>query len=321
MTFDGRLFSGITVLAAVAESGSFVRAADALGLSPSGVSRAVARLEKRVGVRLLDRTTRSQTLTDEGRRLYEAVGPHLTGIEEAATAAAGSANVVQGKLRVNVDPFFSRTVLASRLADFLSRHPDLSLELIMRDDVGDLVADGFDLAVRFGPPPSGSLIARKLLETRIITVASPGYVAAYGKPANPEAVRTHQRIMFYNPVTARPFEWEFHRGKKVTEIPAEGRLLVSDVETMLEACMAGAGIAQVMEIGVEQIMRDGALVDIFPDWSDERFPLYALFPSRRHRAAKVEAFMHFCVESLSAVAPVTRRPVSVRGERSKRKGR
>ena len=151
MTFDGRLFSGITVLAAVAESGSFVRAADALGLSPSGVSRAVSRLEKRVGVRLLDRTTRSQTMTDEGRRLYESVVPHLTGIEEAASAASGSANVVQGKLRVNVDPFFSRTVLASRLPDFLAHHPDLSLELIMRDDVGDLVADGFDLAVRFGP--------------------------------------------------------------------------------------------------------------------------------------------------------------------------
>ncbi|MFL9935032.1 LysR family transcriptional regulator [Paraburkholderia sp. RL18-103-BIB-C] len=313
MTFDGRLFSGITVLAAVAESGSFVRAADALGLSPSGVSRAVSRLEKRVGVRLLDRTTRSQTLTDEGRRLYDAVGPHLTGIEEAASAASGSANVVQGKLRVNVDPFFSRTVLASRLPDFLAHHPDLSLELIMRDDVGDLVADGFDLAVRFGPPPMGTLIGRKLLETRIITVASPRYVAEHGQPGKPEEVSKHQRIMFYNPVTAKPFEWEFHRGKKVTEIPAEGRLLVSDVETMLGACIAGAGIAQVMEIGVEQVMREGLLVDLFPDWSDERFPLYALFPSRRHRAAKVEAFINFCLESLSAAAPVTHRQISPRG--------
>jgi DNA-binding transcriptional LysR family regulator len=304
MTFDGRLFAGVTVLAAVAESGSFVRAADALGLSPSGVSRAVSRLEKRVGVRLLDRTTRSQTLTDEGQRLYDAVGPHLTGIEEAAAMASGSASVVQGKLRVNVDPFFSRTVLASRLPGFLANHPDLSLELIMRDDVGDLVADGFDLAVRFGAPPSGTLIARKLLETRIITVASPRYIDKHGKPGSPEEVRGHQRIMFYNPVAAKPFEWEFRRGKKVTEIPAEGRLLVSDVETMLGACIAGGGIAQVMEIGVEQSMRDGLLVDIFPDWSDERFPLYALYPSRRHQAAKFDAFVNFCLESLSTAAPI-----------------
>jgi molybdenum-dependent DNA-binding transcriptional regulator ModE len=140
VTFDGRLFSGITVLAAVAESGSFVRAADALGLSASGVSRAVSRLEKRVGVRLLDRTTRSQTLTDEGRRLYEAVLPHLTGIEDAASEASGAANVVQGRLRVNVDPFLSRMVLASRLPAFLRRFPDLEVELIMRDDVGDIGA-------------------------------------------------------------------------------------------------------------------------------------------------------------------------------------
>jgi DNA-binding transcriptional LysR family regulator len=315
MTFDGRLFAGITVLAAVAESGSFVRAADALGLSPSGVSRAVSRLEKRVGVRLLDRTTRSLTLTDEGRRLYDAVGPHLTSIEEAASAASGSANVVQGKLRVNVDPFFSRTVLASRLPDFLAHYPDLSLELLMRDNVGDLVADGFDLAVRFGPPPVGTLVARKLLDTRIITVASPGYIARCGQPANPREVANHERILFYNPVTAKPFEWEFHHGKKIEKIHAQGRLLVSDVGAMLGACVAGAGIAQVMEIGVEQLMRDGLLLDVLPNWPDEKFPLYALLPSRRHPAAKVEAFIDFCRESLTPEKPVERRRVGKRGIR------
>jgi DNA-binding transcriptional LysR family regulator len=298
LTFDGRLFAGITVLAAVAESGSFVRAADALGLSPSGVSRAISRLERRVGVRLLDRTTRSQTLTDEGRRLYEAVGPHLMGIEEAASTASESANVVQGKLRVNVDPFLSRTVLSLRLPAFLRRFPDLAVDLIMRDDVGDLVADGFDLAVRFGPPPEGALVARKLLDTRILTVAAPRYVAEHGQPENPQDVATHQRISFYNPVTAKPFEWEFHRGKEVVRLPAEGRLLVSDVGTMLGACVAGAGIAQIMAIGVEQLMAEGSLIDLFPDWPDEKFPLYALFPSRRHPAAKVHAFIDFCLASL-----------------------
>ena len=129
---------------------------------------------------------------------------------------------------------------------------------------------------------------------------------------------TCHRDMFYNPVTAKPFEWEFHRGRKVTEIPAEGRLLVSDVEAMLGACIAGAGIAQVMEIGVEQMMRDGLLVDIFPDWSDERFPLYALFPSRRHRAAKVEAFINFCLESLSAASPAAHRQMGLRGGRQRK---
>ncbi len=173
MPYDGRLLAGVTVLAAVIEAGTLVRAAEALGITASGVSRAVSRLEARVGVRLLDRTTRSVTLTDEGRRFYERVGPHLSGIEAAAIEASGSASVVRGRLRVNVDPFFSRIVLAGQVVKFLDRYPDVSLELIMRDSVGDLVADGFDLAVRFGEPPAGTFVARKLIETRVLTVPHP----------------------------------------------------------------------------------------------------------------------------------------------------
>ncbi|MFC0572440.1 LysR family transcriptional regulator [Paraburkholderia solisilvae] len=307
MGFDGKLLSGVTVLAAVAETGSFVRAGDTLGLSPSGVSRAIARLEKRIGVRVLDRTTRSQTLTDEGRRLYEAAGPHLIGIEEAAIAASGAANAVRGKLRVNIDPFFSRTVLAARLPELLRRYPELSLDLIMRDAAGDLVADGFDLAIRFGPPPTGTLVARKLLDTRVLTVAAPAYLARRGVPERPEEVEQHERILFYNPVTAKPFEWMFQRNRQVIEIPATGRLLVSDVDTMLGSCTAGAGIAQIMDLGVEHLMSAGALAEILTDWQDERFPLYALYPSRRHQAAKVSAFIDFCLEMLApALAPRTR---------------
>src|SRR6204780_5260796 len=133
MSLDGRLLTGVSVLTAVIESGNFARAAEALGLSASGVSRAVARLEGRVGVRLLDRTTRSVTLTDEGRRFYEQVGPLLNGIEEAATLASGAAARVQGRLRVNVDPFFSRLVLAARLGEFLDLHPDAALDLIAQE--------------------------------------------------------------------------------------------------------------------------------------------------------------------------------------------
>jgi DNA-binding transcriptional LysR family regulator len=120
VAIDGKLVSGVTVLIAVVEAGTIARAAEALGLSSSGVSRALARLEQRVGARLLARTTRSLSLTDEGRRFYEQVGPHLAGIEEAAIEAAGSGSKVRGKLRVNIDPFFSRIVLSRHLAEFWS---------------------------------------------------------------------------------------------------------------------------------------------------------------------------------------------------------
>jgi DNA-binding transcriptional LysR family regulator len=294
MAFDFRLLSGIGVLAAVVSSGSFARAAEALGLSASGVSRAVARLEDRVGTRLLDRTTRSLRLTDEGLQFYARVGPLLGGLEEATRLAAGAGEAVRGRLRVNVDPFFSRLVLAPRLPDFLARHPMLELEVFTRDTVGELVADGVDVAVRFGPSAVPSLIARKLLDTRILTVAAPAYMAARGRPATPSELVDHVCIQFRDPVSLRPFGWEFHRGDEVLPVETTGPLLVTDVGTMLGACIAGAGVAQVMALGVQDALRDGRLVELFPDWPGETFPLYALHPSRHHPPAKVREFIDFC---------------------------
>jgi DNA-binding transcriptional LysR family regulator len=296
MTIDGKLLSGVTVLLAVVEAGTVARAAEALGLSPSGVSRALSRLEQRVGARLLARTTRSLSLTDEGRRFYEQVGPHLAGIEEAAIEAAGSASKVRGRLRVNIDAFFSRIVLSRHLPAFLTRYPDLYVELIMRDSVGDLVADGFDLALRFGEPPVGSFVARKLIETRVLTVASPAYIKAHGRPRHPKEVEERDCIDFYDAANARPYDWEMRRKKEVLPLRIKARLLVSDSGTLIGACEAGAGIGQILEIGTGQLLHSGKLIELFPDWSDERFPLYAIYPSRLHRAAKVRAFIEFCLE-------------------------
>jgi DNA-binding transcriptional LysR family regulator len=292
-------FSGIAILAQVVESGSFVRAAAALGLSSSGVSRAVSRLEARLGVRLIERTTRSLSLTDEGRRLYDQVRPHLTGVSEAVALAAGATHAVRGRLRVNIDAFFARVFLASRLTEFLNRYPDLSVELLTQESLGDLVADRFDLAVRFVDPPAGStLVARRLATTRILTVAAPSYISRNGRPKHPKEVEQHPRILFRNPLTSQPFEWEFKRGRETVDIPAAGNLLVSEAGTMLDACVAGAGIAQILELGTEDLLQSRKLINLFPDWSGERWPLYALYPSRRYVPAKLEAFLDFCTAAL-----------------------
>jgi len=302
MTVDSKLFSGVSVLFAVVEAGTIARAAEALGLSPSGVSRALARLEQRVGVRLLARTTRTLSLTDEGRRFCEQVGPHLAGIEEATIEAAGSAGKVRGRLRVNTDPYFSRIVLSKHLAKFLASYPELFVELIMRDSVGDLVADGFDLALRFGEPPVGSFVAHKLTEARVITVASPSYIKAHGKPKHPKEIEKHDCIDFYDAASGRPYDWELRRKNEVLSLRVKGRLLTSDSGTLIGACEAGFGIAQVIDIGSERLLRSGRLVELFPGWSEERFPLYAIFPSRLHRAAKVRAFIDFVMEVLESDA-------------------
>ena len=296
MAFDGRLLSGVSVLAAVVEAGSFVRAADALGLTQSAVSRAIARLEARVGVRLLDRTTRSLTLTAEGRSLYERVSPLFAEIGDAITVASGSAAVPRGLLRVNSDSYFSSLLFAPHADRFLERYPEVSLELLTRPQLGELVAEGFDLAVRFGEPPISSLVARKLLDARVLTVASPAYLERHGRPQKPEDLRNHECVQFRDPATGRPFVWELHRGRRVVAVEGRRRMLVNDVATLLAACLAGTGIAQVLSPSVGPLLRAGRLVEVLPDWQDERFPLYALYPSRRLPAAKLRAFLDFVVE-------------------------
>jgi DNA-binding transcriptional LysR family regulator len=290
---DGRLLTGVTVLDAVIESGGFSRAGEALGISPSGVSHAIARLEARLGVRLLDRTTRAVALTDEGRRFYQRVRPSLDEIEEAATDLSGAAAKVRGRLRVNIDPLFSRLVLAGRLGGFLKQHPELSLETITREHVGDLVADGVDVAVRFGEPQGASLVARKLADIKVLTVASPDYLKLRGRPNIPQDLSRHDCIDFRDPQTGRAYDWEFHRKRKVLPVKISSRLVLSDAGTMLTECLAGTGICQVLAIAVRELLEQRRLVDLFPDWPDETFPLYALYPSRHHPPAKVRAFIEF----------------------------
>ncbi len=294
MGFDGRLLSGMSVLATVVETGSFTRAGEVLGLSASGVSRAVSRLEERLGIRLLNRTTRALRLTDEGNRLYQLALPHLSGIEDAASAVSGAAETVRGILRVSLNPIFARNVLAPRLPEFTERYPELNLVCVLLPDAGDLVAEGIDVAVRFGPQPPSSMTSRQLLETRVLTVASPSYLKKHGRPGTPEKLAEHDCIQYIDPQRAHRFEWEFHRGKEVRPVETAGRLTLTDVDTMVAACVAGVGIAQVLALGVESLLASGALVELFPEWPDETFPLYAIRPSRRLPPAAVETFLDFC---------------------------
>jgi DNA-binding transcriptional LysR family regulator len=301
MPFDGRLVANVGVLAAIVEGGSFAKAAEALGLSPSGVSRALGRLEQRVGVRLLDRTTRSVALTDEGRRLYGEIGPLLSGIEDAFTATAGARGVVKGRLRVNVDAFFSRFLLGPEVGRFLARYPDVNLELVSRDGLGDLVGEGFDIALRFGQPPDSTLVSKRLFETHTLTVAAPAYVKRRGMPRAPAELGRHDCILMKNTLTGETLsDWSYRKGRRSENVTVSGRLLVSEVGTLLSACLAGNGVARIKGIGIADLIEKGRLVALLPDWQGEGFPLYALYPSRHLPAAKVRAFITFVEEILAA---------------------
>lgn len=302
MAFDGRLLAGIGVLAAVVETGNFVRAADALGLTASGVSRAIGRLEARLGIRLLHRTPRAVSLTDEGRRFYAQAAPLLAGLEEAAASAADAADAVGGRLRVKADPWIARLVLAPGLSTLMAAHPALSLELVTSDRLGDLIGEGFDIAIRFGEPEPSSLIARKLLDTRIVTIAAPAYLARHGTPQHPSDLAGHECLMFRDPATGRPFDWELHRGEEVVPVKVRSRIVLNDLATKLAACIAGHGITQSVSFGLAPLLASGELVQILPDWADERFPLYCYYPSRYLPPAKVRAFLDFLLASVGAAS-------------------
>ena len=295
--FTSQVLEGVGVMAAIVDARSFGGAAEVLDVSPSGVSRAIARLEARLGVRLFERTTRSVRLTDEGRRFYEEVMPLLGALEEATVGARGGAAAIRGRLRVNVDPFFSRLILGPALGAFLDRHADLEVELRTKDELGDIVADGFDLAIRFGHPRASTLVARKLLDARVVTVAAPSYVKRFGRPAHPRELESggHRCIQFRDSLTGRPFPWEFHQGRKKLVMQTPGALTVNDAGTLQSVCLAGYGIAQMFELAEDRLLADKRLVTLFADWSDERFPLYAYYPSRHHVPAKTRAMLEFVV--------------------------
>lgn len=292
---DHHPLDGLGVLRAVVEAGSFVRAGEALGLTQSAVSRAIARLEARVGVRMFRRSARAISLTDEGLRFYESVAPHLAAIEEATQAASDTKVQVSGRLRVNVDEGTAQYLLAPRIGPFLAQHPELMVELAIRDRMGDLVRDGFDVAVRFGIPTPSTLKSRLLLRSRILTCASPDYLRRHPAPEKPRDLEKHVGILMRDPATGAAFGWEFVRGKKTVTANVAGQLMVNGGGPLMAACVAGQGVAQLLELYTRPLLESGRLVQILPSWSDETYPLHAYYHAAPVVPAKVRAFLAFLV--------------------------
>jgi len=305
MKFDEQTLSDSNVFVAVVRCGSFANAARSLDLSQSVASRAVARLEKRLGVRVLNRTTRSVSLTDDGRGLFERLEPLLEGFEDAFTSTAEGQSSVRGRLRVKIHPTLTYVIDGKQLRAFLEDYTELSVEFISGDKLGDLVGEGLDIALYVGELPSSSLIAKKLLDTRVITVAAPDYLAKHMRVNHPSDLLNsgHTLIDYRNPETGRTFPWEYHRGRKIVKIATTGRLIVSDIVNLHGICVAGWGIAQVLEVAVKPMLDAGALVKLLPEWGDERFPLYAVYPSRNYVPPKVRVFIDFVSSAVSRGHP------------------
>ncbi|RCS25692.1 LysR family transcriptional regulator [Phyllobacterium salinisoli] len=286
----------LAAFAAVAEHRSFRKAADQLGVSRSALSHALRGLEQDVGVRLLNRTTRSVSPTDAGARLLAQLGPVLRGFDEALDSLADIRGVPSGALRINASKGAARFLLHSLVPEFLALCPAVELDLVSEGRLVDIVKEGFDAGVRLGEAVPQDMIAVRIAgDTRFLTVASPGYLARHARPAMPDDLSNHQCIRQRLP-SGKRYRWEFGKHGEEIAIDAPGTLTLDDNDLMVEAATAGLGIAFVPESFAQDRLEDGRLVTVLEDWCPWIPGLTLYYPGHRHVPSSLRALIDLATQ-------------------------
>lgn len=291
-------FQEMRVFVAVVDAGSFVRAADALDMSKTAVSRLVNDLEARLGVRLMHRTTRKLSLTPEGEIFLERCRQLMDGVAEAEAELSTHAGEAIGQLRVNVPVTFGLLHLAPLWPAFMALHPRVTLEVTLSDRLVDLVEEGFDVAVRIARLQVSSLISRQLSTTRLILCASPDYLRRNGSPEHPAELTNHAVIAYS--LLAMGDQWEFSAPQEkagpilVRVLP---RMRTNSGDTCVAAALQHMGLVLQPSFLVHPHLQSGALVEVLPEYRSIELGIYAVYPSRRHLTPKVRALVDFLVEA------------------------
>ncbi|MBV8412756.1 MAG: LysR family transcriptional regulator [Alphaproteobacteria bacterium] len=290
--------SELAAFVRVVDAHGFSAAAPALGLTPSAVSKLVSRLETRLGVRLLQRTTRALHLTADGEAFYGAARRIVADMENLERQIVGQSGTAQGPLRVTTSLAFATHVLAPAIGAFLERHPLIQLDLLPTDRVVDMVEEGIDVAIRIGRLADSSFMARKIGEDKRLVCAAPSYLARRGMPKQPEDLLRHSCIVSRE----RPYlnRWQFKVEGRMLELDVNGRIAGGDGELQLQLALQGLGVARLTRLTLAHAVRDGALVPLLTEFSaDEPVPIHAVYPHRRHLAPKVTAFVNFLIEKFT----------------------
>ncbi|NUU04025.1 LysR family transcriptional regulator [Herbaspirillum robiniae] len=290
-------FSDLNMFALVARHGSLAAAARELGVTPPAVSKRLAQVERRLGVRLVNRTTRRLSLTPEGE-LYLSSGTRL--LDELATLeqlVTRSREEPAGLLRVNASFGFGRTHVGPAVADFQERYPAMRIQLQLTDRPASLQEDGFDVGIRFGPAPDARLNARLLRTNRRIVCASPAYIARHGKPSTPAELARHACLVLRENEAAYG-AWHFTRRKRAETIKVDGALASNDGGVVLQWALRGRGIAVRSEWEIETHLARGELVPLLEDWSLPNADIHALYLERNQLSMKLRSFIDFLGESL-----------------------
>ena len=289
-------FQEMQAFTAVVDNGSFVAAADALKASKAAVSRQVADLEQRLGTRLLNRTTRKLSLTDEGQLFYIRCTDLLYGLAEAESELSQRSGEPSGHLRINAPVTFGISHLAPLWGRFLQQHPKVSMEVSLSDRTVDLVEDGFDLAVRISRAPHPTFIARKLTTTTMVLCASPGYLKQHGTPERPQDLADHN-VVSYTYWSSKD-EWEFTGpGGKKDVVRTRPRLHANSGDTCIAAALQDQGIVMQPDFLVHDALRDGRLVPLLEGYRTTELGVYAIYTSRRQLPLKLRFLIDFLVDA------------------------
>ena len=281
---------------AVADLQGFAPAARKLGLSPSGVTRLIAALEQRLGARLLQRTTRSVTLTDIGTRYLERARRILADVEEAEGSAQDERTRPSGRLVVSAPVGFGRLHVSPVMSAYLKRYPEVSAELRLADRMVNLVEDGIDLAVRIGHLADSSLVARHVGEMRRIVVASSGYLKQRGEPDTPEAVASHETIQF-GAMTASP-DWRFVEDGREIRVACTPRFTTNSADAAIQYAEQGGGLTRVLAYQAADAIKGGRLKLVLAQFEQPPLPIHIVYPTSRLLSAKVRTFIDLAVETI-----------------------
>ena len=282
--------NAVRLLARVAETRSFTRAAGDLGLTQSGLSRAISRLESELGVRLLQRNTRTVSLTPDGQMLYERCAPLLAELAETEKLMLDRRSSPSGLLKISTPSLFGRKVVMPVIGELTLLYPDLRIEAVMTDRLVDIVEEGFDALLRTGEIQDQRLIARALPPLRWVTVAAPSYLARFGTPQSIKELKDHNCITVRNLRNGRLVDWQFMHDGKVQNVAVEGRLIFDIGDAMVDAALGGFGIAQVMDFAVRDDLAAGRLVPILQAFAGRSRAISLVYPPSRQYSPKLMAF-------------------------------
>ncbi|PDT11821.1 LysR family transcriptional regulator [Rhizobium sp. J15] len=281
--------SELAAFAAVARHKSFRKAGEERGVTASAVSHAVLNLEDRIGIRLLNRTTRSVSLTEAGELLISHLDPAFGGMVAALDALNRYRDTPFGKVRINVPTSIGPFVIGHVIGPLLKRNPNLQLEINATDRLVDIVEEGFDAGIRFGERITEGMIALRIKpRIRLVVVGSPAYFEARPKPETPHDLKRHLCIQNMFPSGAR-YAWEFEKDGQTVSFQPTGPLSLDDHELMLQAALGGVGLAYIWEPRAEKAIARGELIQVLDDWCQLEEPLYLYYPSRRHMSAGFRA--------------------------------